>query len=185
MLDFFSNSCFLILDFQNFFVRKNSKGFLSKSEKIKSLVIKLADRFIKEKRVVIATRHFNFEKENDPFFRFYGKVIKKDSFWFQLSNPIANSKDIIFIDKSAYSPFFSKEFEKLIKKNKIKNIFIVGVMLEKCVLATALDAFQRNYNVFVVRECVAGRDVKNEEVYFSLLKRSCCKVVSIEEIINV
>lgn len=185
MLDIFSNSCLLIIDFQNFFVRKNSRGFLPNSTKTKFLLKKLINNFIKEKKLVIATRHFNFENEDDPFYRFYGKIIKKGSFWFQLSSPLSKLKNIVVINKITYSPFLCKDFEKLIKKNKIKNIFVGGVLLEKCVLATSFDAFQRNYNVFVVKECVAARDKKNEEVYFDLLKRSCCKVISIKEIVNV
>jgi len=112
-----SQSCLLIIDFQNFFADKKSKGFVSKSEKIKPFLGKLTTFFIKQKRLVVATRHFNTENQNDPFFRFYGKVIKRESCYFQFSSPLSNLKNIEVVDKSSYSPFFNKDFERKLKEN--------------------------------------------------------------------
>lgn len=177
----FSQSCLLIIDFQNFFTDKKSNGFVSQSEEIKLLLRKLTSFFIKQKKLVVATRHFNNENKKDPFFTFYGKVIKKESSLFQLSKPFSNMEGIAVVDKSTYSPFFNRDFLRLLKSNKISNIFVSGLLLEKCVLATSFDAFQNGYNVFVIKECVASRKREHEKILFDLIEKSCGKVISFRE----
>jgi len=177
-----SNSCLLIIDYQNFFAEKKSKGYIADSRNIKPFLKQLTKFFLVNDLAVFATRHFNKEIPSDPFFRFYGRVILKGSFFFKLSKPISQIKGIKARDKSTYSPFYHSVFENELKRKKIKNIYIAGLILEKCVLATAFDAFQRGFNVFVIRECVASKNKKNEKVIFELIEKSCAKVVSLEEV---
>lgn len=180
-----SNSCLLIIDYQNFFAEKKSKGYIADSQKIKPFLKQLLEFFLANDLAVFATRHFNKEIPSDPFFRFYGRVILKGSFFFKLSKTISQIKGIKVIDKSTYSPFYCSVFENDLKREKIRNIFISGLLLEKCVLATSLDAFSRGFNVFVIRECVASRNRKNEKVIFELIEKSCGKVVSFKEFCDV
>ncbi|MCX7829679.1 MAG: cysteine hydrolase [Acidobacteria bacterium] len=185
MPDILLNSCLLIVDFQDFFASKKSKGYVPQSEQIEPYLKKAVKYFLAQNLPVFATRHFNKNDKSDPFFRFYGKVIGRKDSLFQISKFVSDLNEITIIDKSTYSPFFNKTFTKKLKSKNIKNIFIAGFLLEKCILATSLDAFQRGYNVFILRECVATRNNKNEKIYFDLIARTCGKVVSFREIFNV
>ncbi|GEM_PF-1131908 len=179
-----SKSSLLVIDFQNLFLSRKSKGYVEGSEKIKKNIVKLIDFFSKKGVDIYASKHFNIEKSSDPFFRFYGKVIKKGSFLFNLSYPLKNYNQIKIIEKSTYSPFFNDFFVEELKSKRIKTVFLAGFLLEKCVLASTFDAFQRGFEVVVVKECVYGRQKKFNSVIFKIIERSCGRVVSIKEILN-
>ena len=62
------------------------------------------------------------------------------------------------IRKRRYSAFFGTDFDLVLRENSIKNIIICGVKTNCCVRATATDAHNLDYNVFVVEDCVATED---------------------------
>lgn len=178
------NSCLLIIDFQNFFVDKKSKGYVRESEKIKNNIVKLINFFISRGLEIYASKHFNVARSMDPFFKFYGRVIKKGSYSFNLSDLLTNYSQIKVIEKSTYSPFFNDFFMRELKAKKIEKVFLAGLLLEKCILASALDAFQKGFEVAIVRECVGGRVEKFNPIIFKIIEQSCGSIVSIKEIVN-
>lgn len=60
------------------------------------------------------------------------------------------------IVKRRYSAFFATDLEILLKGLGVDTLVLTGVATDVCVRATAQDAQQLNYRVFVVPECVAG-----------------------------
>ncbi|MFV0482590.1 MAG: isochorismatase family protein [Bacteroidales bacterium] len=63
-----------------------------------------------------------------------------------------------FIDKKEFSCMQNKEFGEKLKANSgIKNIIICGVEAHVCVLQTAVDLKQADYNPIVVVDCIDSR----------------------------
>lgn len=60
------------------------------------------------------------------------------------------------VPKRRYSAFFATDLEILLKGLGVNTLILTGVATDVCVRATAQDAQQLNYRVFVVPECVAG-----------------------------
>lgn len=48
-----------------------------------------------------------------------------------------------------------KSVKKYIKDNNINDIYLCGIDTECCVLKTALDLFEENYNVYVLKDYCA------------------------------
>jgi nicotinamidase-related amidase len=70
-------------------------------------------------------------------------------------------KNIVF-EKKTYSIFKVKEFIKYIDENEIKKLYFCGVDLDACILASAFDAFDLDYDY---------------EILFDLTKTSAHKTI--------
>lgn len=61
-----------------------------------------------------------------------------------------------FVLKPKHSAFLATPLPVLLAKLGVRRLLVAGMALEGCVLATALDANAREYEVAVVRDAVAG-----------------------------
>lgn len=61
-----------------------------------------------------------------------------------------------FVLKPKHSAFLSTPLPVLLAKLGVRRLLLTGMALESCVLATAIDANSREYEVAVVRDGVAG-----------------------------
>ena len=63
------------------------------------------------------------------------------------------------IPKTRYSGFFNTDLEQRLAGLKPDKLIICGVCTDICVLHTASDARNRDYNVEIPKDCVASFDV--------------------------
>lgn len=61
-----------------------------------------------------------------------------------------------FVLKPKHSAFLATPLPVLLAKLGVRRLLLTGMALESCVLATAIDANSREYEVAVVRDGVAG-----------------------------
>ncbi|HLS81945.1 MAG TPA: isochorismatase family cysteine hydrolase [Steroidobacter sp.] len=64
--------------------------------------------------------------------------------------------DDYFIFKPKHSGFFATPLHALLRHLGSQKLIITGVTIEQCVLFTAMDAYLRDFELFVPRDCVAG-----------------------------
>jgi nicotinamidase-related amidase len=68
-----------------------------------------------------------------------------------------------FVLKPKHSAFFETPLETLLAKLQARRLVITGMATDGCVLATAMDAHMREYEVHVPRDCVAApSDVRTD-----------------------
>lgn len=60
------------------------------------------------------------------------------------------------VEKKRFSAFFRTELEELLQDRGIGRLYIAGVRTDYCVESTVRDAFFRDLEVVVMRDCVAG-----------------------------
>jgi nicotinamidase/pyrazinamidase len=70
-------------------------------------------------------------------------------------------------DADSYSAFYSdinkkieSELDSLLKKNKIKNLIILGLAGDVCVISTIQDAIKRNYRVYPIERYIKSVNKK-------------------------
>src|SRR5262249_26279950 len=68
------------------------------------------------------------------------------------------------IVKKRYSAFFGTELDHLLQTLRPKSLVIAGVNTHACIRTTAIDAYQRDYDVIVVADGVASYDDEHHEV---------------------
>ena len=60
--------------------------------------------------------------------------------------------------KKRYSSFFQTELDIMLKNWSVTHLILAGIYTHACVRTTAIDAYQRDYEVILARDCVASND---------------------------
>jgi len=69
----------------------------------------------------------------------------------------------LLVLKTRFSVFYGTEFDVWLKKNNVKEITLVGVCTDICILFTAADAVMRNIKVTVPEKAVSGLTKESHE----------------------
>lgn len=90
--------------------------------------------------------------------------------------------DYVIRSKKRLSAFFGTDLEFLLRTHRIETILLAGINTNTCVLCTAFDAFNRDFQVIVVRDGVASMYGEDLHV-FGLQNVSRCLgwVLTVEE----
>lgn len=148
----------LIIDLQNEFINNNTKNAINDIQKL-----------INSKKFdnILFTRFIN--NKNNPT---YNKLNWKGCLDEESRNICIDTDKYDVMDKETYTAY-NDSLKKYLKDNNIENIYLCGIDIECCVLITALNLFENNYNVFVLKDyvySVNGESRKNNAL--EILKRN-------------
>lgn len=134
----------VVIDVQNYFVNKHTTNTV---KKISDFISKHRQDF----DFILFTKFVNKADSN------YVKLLN----WRKcFSSPDTDippelikfvNKNNIFI-KTAYSAFKSKEFCNFLKMNDIEKLFLCGIDTDACILSTAFDSFDLEYEVEILED---------------------------------
>ncbi|MEH7120666.1 isochorismatase family cysteine hydrolase [Neobacillus vireti] len=65
-------------------------------------------------------------------------------------------ENVAYMDKTRYSAFAGTDLEIKLRERGITEVHLIGVCTDICVLHTAVDAYNRGFNIVVHREAVAS-----------------------------
>lgn len=159
-----ANEALLIIDYTNDFV--DDKGALTcgkPAQVIEDDIISLADEFLSQDKWVILPTDLHFK--GNPFHpetklfpphnlpntwgrKLYGKL----QAWYDEHK---DNDHVIFLDKTRYSAFAGTELDLILRERSIDTLHLTGVCTDICVLHTAMDAYNRAYNLIVHKNGVA------------------------------
>lgn len=77
----------------------------------------------------------------------------------KLAGVYAQNKDkanVYYYDKTRYSAFAGTDLEIKLRERGIEEVHIIGVCTDICVLHTAVDAYNKGFNVVVHKDAVAS-----------------------------
>ena len=89
-------------------------------------------------------------------------------------------KDYI-IQKRRYSAFYGTDLDLILRENNIENVILTGTKTNCCIRSTVHDAYYNNYNVYVVKECVATNSEVVNDVHLQDIDKYYGSVVTINE----
>ncbi|AMB99677.1 isochorismatase [Aerococcus urinaehominis] len=69
---------------------------------------------------------------------------------------IASDDNVYFYDKRRYSAFAGTDLDIRLRERGIKELYIVGVCTDICVLHTAVDAYNLAYDIVIPAQAVAS-----------------------------
>ena len=84
------------------------------------------------------------------------------------------------IIKKRYSAFFGTELDALLKKLAPPFLVLVGVNTHACIRTAAIDAYQLDYRVQIISDCVASPDQRHHDVTLDYLER-ISKIVKLDK----
>ncbi len=84
--------------------------------------------------------------------------------------------------KKRYSMFFGTDLDSLLMDLQIDSLILAGVNSHACIRTAAIDAYQRDSPVILVRECVSSKDRQHHEITMDYLDGGIATVVSLGEL---
>lgn len=167
----------IVIDIQNEFAKHifNIKTVIKNTKK-------LIAYFKNKKWPVIYIQDFHTDK-NDPEFKKFGSHAMKGTKGAEYVKELKPSKKDILIRKKRLSAFFGTNLDKILKQKKIKEIYLVGIFTEYCVLSTAIDGFMRDYKVFVINDAAGTFNFKSHQAALKIMSDNSAEIIKIEEII--
>lgn len=128
----------LVIDFQNEFINKQTKNSV---EELTNLIN--SNKY----ENIVFTRFIN-SKDNPCYKAGWTGCLDEES----IKIPI-DTKDYTVLDKSTYTAY-NEELINYIKDHNIEKIFIAGFDIDCCVLATAFNLFENDYNTYILKDYV-------------------------------
>ncbi|WP_188388736.1 cysteine hydrolase family protein [Priestia taiwanensis] len=80
--------------------------------------------------------------------------------------------NVYYMDKTRYSAFAGTDLEMKLRERGITEVHLIGVCTDICVLHTAVDAYNKGFNIVVYQEAVASFNQAGHEWALSHF-RSC------------
>ncbi|WP_173917267.1 cysteine hydrolase family protein [Halobacillus sp. Marseille-Q1614] len=90
----------------------------------------------------------------------------------EIVEEILPEEDDYFIIKPKHSGFFGTQLSILLEQLEVENLILTGVAGDICILFTANDAYMRDYNLWVPRDCIASEQSEDNENALKIIKRS-------------
>jgi maleamate amidohydrolase len=78
--------------------------------------------------------------------------------------------------------FFQTGLDALLQRLGTDQIILAGVNTHACIRMAAIDAYQRDFEVLIVRECVASKDVHHHDVTMDYLAGGVARLVALTEL---
>lgn len=138
----------IIIDLQNEFINENTKWIIGEIDKL---------RLSAQYDSVIFTRFINGVDNPTYKIGWRGCMDKK-------SRELCikpRAEDRVF-DKTTYSAH-NKDLANYLEENHVEKMFLCGLDIDCCVLATAFDLFDAGYDVFILKDyvgCMQGNQLK-------------------------
>ena len=137
-----NKNALIVIDVQNYFVNEHTKNIPSR---IASFIQKNKFDFI------VFTKFVNHKNSN--FFKLlnWKKCLRSpDTDIHPILEKFVNKSNVF--EKAYYSVFKSNKLVKFLKKNNINNIFLCGIDIDACVLASAFDGFDSGYKIHILKD---------------------------------
>jgi nicotinamidase-related amidase len=84
--------------------------------------------------------------------------------------------------KKRYSAFFRTPLEEWLAELKPDGLILAGVNTHACVRMTAIDAYQRDWEVILAADCIGSYDREHHEVSLRYMRDKIAEVLSNSEI---
>lgn len=149
----------LVIDMLEDFINPRGKLYCGKSaEKIVPFIKKEIENTRKKgiPIIYICDRHL----PSDPEFKMFPAHCVVNTPGAEIINELFPKEDEYVIFKRRFSGFFQTDLDLTLRELKVSDLILTGVCTNICVLYTAADARMLNYNVTVLKNCVASYDKK-------------------------
>jgi nicotinamidase-related amidase len=88
------------------------------------------------------------------------------------------------IDKRRYSAFFETPLNSILLSQNCQRIIVAGINTHACVRTTAIDAYQRDFDVVLARDCIDSHDEHHHDVTMQYLDGRIGTAMSNEQLRN-
>jgi nicotinamidase-related amidase len=113
----------------------------------------------------------NFGKWQSDFNKLLKHCLEGDVRGKPLAEILRPDEDDYFVLKPKHSGFFSTTLDTLLEYLKARTLILTGVAANICVLFTANDAYMRDFNLVIPKDCVASNTTEENEHALRLMEQ--------------
>ena len=83
-------------------------------------------------------------------------------------------------EKTSFSALKNEDFMNEFSKSEKKNVLLFGIETHICVYQTALELLEKDYNVYIIKDCSASRSNTNHKAALEILKQKGATITTLE-----
>jgi nicotinamidase-related amidase len=174
----------LVIDLLNDFFRQQARLAAQRGQLVAS-VNRLAAAFRQARQPIVWVRQEFAPDLSDAFLRArrenHRVTIAGTDGCELLPELECHASDMVLV-KKRYSAFFGTNLDEILAATRPGNLVLAGINTHACVRTTAIDAYQRDYEVIVASDCVASYDAEHHEVTKRYLDAGIARFVPSAEI---
>ncbi len=100
----------------------------------------------------------------------------------QITSELRIGPEEIVIVKKRYSAFFKTGLDDLLERLQPDGIILAGIHTHACIRTTAIDAYQRDFQVILAGDCIDSYDRRHHTVSLEYMRDKIASVLSNSEI---
>jgi nicotinamidase-related amidase len=128
-------------------------------------------RRAKEAAVPVVYVNDNFGKWRSDFRQQLGHVLEDGVRGDPIAQLLRPDKQDYFVLKTKHSGFYHTQLDLLVEYLGVRTVILAGFATDMCVLFTASDAYLRDLDIIVPRDCCAARSRLHHEVALRHMER--------------
>jgi nicotinamidase-related amidase len=125
----------------------------------------------RENRIPVIYANDNFGRWRSDFREVVEHCIRDDVRGRPVAQLLAPQREDYFVLKPKHSAFFATTLEKLLEYLQVRRLVLMGFAGDVCVLMTAMDAYLRDIELVVPRDCSASESSAEQAKAFAYMKR--------------
>ena len=145
---------------------KIQAGAEAAAEKIAELKKRCA-----EHHIAVIYCNDNFGRWRSDFREVVDRVLNDGVRGQKLAELLAPDEDDYFVLKPKHSAFFETTLETLLRYLGTRRLILTGITSDICLLLTASEAYMRDYEIIVPRDCTAAVTVEENEHALEYMER--------------
>lgn len=166
----------LVIDLLNDFIL--DKGKLSCGKSAQMIVPNIKKEIEKARKENIPVIYIcDNHHPDDPEFKVYPPHCISGTYGAEVVKELKPTKKDFIVKKRRYSGFFMTDLGLTIRDLRAEELILTGVCTNICVLYTASDARMRNYEVTILKDCVASFDEESHKFALKEMEKTLgCKI---------
>jgi nicotinamidase-related amidase len=100
----------------------------------------------------------------------------------QIASELAVSSSDAILIKKRYSAFYATTLDQCLTDLRPDGLILAGINTHACIRMTAIDAYQRDWEVILAADCVDSYDREHHEISLRYMRDKIASVMSNEEI---
>ena len=158
--------------------KEGVKGLYKQKEVIRN-ISKLIDKFHSKRHKVIQAKVWITDPKKTSMTKLWPNEGIANTEGTEIMPELESKPYDAVIKKTNYSSFYGTSLDSYLKKNKIKELYIVGINTGCCILFTGVDAFYRGYDVYLVEDASSTSSGKAyHEKGIKAFKTFCGKIIT-------
>ena len=154
-----SRAALLLIDVVNDLDFPGSEALVREAERIAPRLAKLAER-CRQAAVPVVYVNDNFGRWQSDWSKVIRHCLAPPSPGRRVVERLVPREEDYFVLKPRHSGFFSTTLDLLLTHMGVRTVVVCGFATDICILFTANDAYMRDYDVIVPRDCVAANTLQ-------------------------